>query len=381
VARALDAALGARGTLISLAEATDKPGIGDRAGHPQLRPAHDANPPVGEEPTATGATSVDESVDDTSFRDEAVWTPETASPEAVGQLRQILVVYARADNLVGPLHVIDPLLAHLRSLKRLLGVTRAEARVDLLAVAARYAEFAGWLFQDCGRMNAAQRCCDRALEWAHESGERLMVSYTLMRKSNLASAVGDGPRAVGLAQAALRGDGRLPARARALALRQLAHGHALIRDVRECERALDAAREELIDPAPHEHDDDGLAGYCTLEYIDMEEAQCRLVLDQPDTAVRVISDALESWPFGYRRDQGLHLARLALAHASVGDLAQSAAAAFDALAVARATGSARTARELRRLITQWPTAPARAELAEALNRLPSCGRVPPDGSP
>jgi hypothetical protein len=316
-----------------------------------------------------------------SLRGEAVWTPEAASPEAVGQLRRILVIYSRTDNLVGPLHVIDPLLSHLKSVKRLLSVTEAEARVDLLTVAARYAEFAGWLLQDCGRMNAAERCSDRALEWAHESGEHLMVSYTLMRKSNLASAVGDGPRAVGLAQAALRGDGRLPARARALALRQLAHGHALIGDVRECERALDCARGELADSAPHEHDDGGLTGYCTLEYIDMEEAQCRLVLDQPDKAVRVISDALESWPSGYRRDQGLHLARLALAHAVVGDLAQSAAAAFDALAVARATGSARTARELRRLITQWPPAPARAELAESLNRLPSFGQAPPGGSP
>jgi hypothetical protein len=46
-----------------------------------------------------------------------------------------------------------------------------------LQVGARYAEFASWLNQDSGNARAATHWADRAMEWAQEAGNPLMVSY------------------------------------------------------------------------------------------------------------------------------------------------------------------------------------------------------------
>ena len=212
----------------------------------------------------------------------AVSVPRRVDPEAVGRLGTILTEYAKIDNLLGPAHLLDLTSLHLDFISELLTVASGEGRTELLTVGARYAEFTGWLHQDAGDPQAAAYWSDRAMGWAQAADNDLMVSYVLMRKSNQASSLGDAPRTLGLARAALRGQDRLSPRARALALRQEARGHALSGDPTGCARALDAARDQAAAPDDQGEEDRILTGYCTSAFVEMEAADCAMLLGQPD---------------------------------------------------------------------------------------------------
>jgi hypothetical protein len=167
-----------------------------------------------------------------------------------------------------------------------------------------------------------------------------------MRLSLQAAAAGDAARTSALAEAALR-----PAPhplLRALALRQVARGHALAGDAAGCERALDAARAAVVagsEPGPELR---SLAGYCTPAYVELEAADCWLRLGRPQGAVTVLEATLPTWPAAQRRDRGVHLARLAAAYTACDEPEKARAAAVEAAALAEQTGSARIADELAR---------------------------------
>jgi tetratricopeptide (TPR) repeat protein len=252
-------------------------------------------------------------------------------------------------------------------------VASGEGRAELLTVGARYAEFAGWLYQDAGDPQEAAYWSDRAMGWAQAADNDLMVSYVLMRKSNQASSQGDAPRTLGLARAALRGQDRLSPRARALALRQEARGHALSRDATGCARALDAAREQAAVPEDQGEEDRILTGYCTPAFIEMEAADCAMLLDQPDQAVVTFRHGLAILPAQYQRDRAVNLARLAVAYAASQEPELACAVAQETAALVHGTWSARAVAELRRLptlLSRWPNSAPVAELEATLAALP-----------
>ena len=80
------------------------------------------------------------------------------------------------------------------------------------------------------------------MTWATEAGDEVMVAYTLTRQADQAADRRDAAAAVGLAQAALRRP--IPARVRAVAFQQQAHGHAIAGEEAATFRALDHALEE-----------------------------------------------------------------------------------------------------------------------------------------
>jgi len=134
-----------------------------------------------------------------------------------------------------------------------------------------------------------------------------------MRKANIASDLGSPDRALGLTIAAMRDASKLSPRIRAIVLGQQARAYALRGDAGECARSLDAAMREVTRP---DADSDTLALYCTPAYIGMNTAICWIYLNQPGRAIPVFEKALATWPVFMRRDQGLCLTRLAIAHAS-----------------------------------------------------------------
>jgi hypothetical protein len=303
----------------------------------------------------------------------AISTPQRVDREAVGRLGTILTEYAKIDNLLGPAHLRALTSLHLRFIGELLTVASGEGRAELLTVGARYAEFAGWLYQDAGDPQAAAYWSDRAMGWAQAAGNDLMVCYVLMRKSNQASSQGDAPRTLGLARAALRGQDRLSPRARALALRQEARGHALSGDPTGCARALDAARDEAAAPEDQGEEDRILTGYCTPAFIEMEAADCAMLLGQPHQAVVTFQHGLAILPAEYQRDRAVNLARLAVAYATSQEPELACAVAQEAAAIVASTWSARAVAELRRLPTLlagWPDSAAAAELEATLAALP-----------
>lgn len=295
----------------------------------------------------------------------------SGAPELAAHLRRVLAEYASLDNLIGPSSLLAVVPAQLAAVEQLLGVASPAASGELLGVAARCAELAGWVHQDAGDLRAADRWTARAVDYALAGRDTRLVSYIVMRRSNVASDAGDAPRALGLAQAALREGDRLTPQLRAVALRQEAHGHALRGDGPACARALDDAMGEVLAGGNPEPEFD-LTAYCTPGYIGMEAASCWIQLGQPKRAIATLEDGLTTWPPGYKRDLGLCLARLAVAHAADRDLEQAEAVGQQAIAVVRETHSARTLRELVRLDTllrQWDGAPEATDLRRALREV------------
>jgi hypothetical protein len=303
-------------------------------------------------------------------------------PDVAAPLRRVLAEYAAIDNLVGPGRLLPLLPAQLALLEDLLRRVDGDARLELLDVAARGAEFLGWLYQDAGDPGAAAVWSGRALDYALQLGDPRLVSYVLMRKSNIASDAQDGGTALDLARAALRDWDRLTPRLRAVALRQEAHAHALRRDALACARALDRAMTWVMDGRSGGPEFD-LTAYCTPAYVGMEAAASWIQLGRPKQAIATFEQRLTVWPPGYKRDLGLCLARLAVAHAAARDLERAQAVGQQAAAVVRETRSARSVRELARLdgeVARWGTVPEMAELRRTLREVTGPA-YPPDRAP
>ena len=302
--------------------------------------------------------------------------------EVAGSLRNVLVAFSSVDNLTGPGSLLSAVPAQLAVVEHLLSAAPAAVRGALLDVAARCAELAGWVHQDAGDLRMADQWTARAADYALGSGDPRLMSYVLMRRSNVASDAEDADRALALAQAALRDGDRLTPQLRAVALRQEAHAHALRGDATACARALDRAMAEVVAPAPGEAEFD-LTGYCTPGYIGMEAAACWLQLGQPKQAIATFENRLSTWPAGFKRDLGLCLARLAVAHAAHRELEHASAVGQRAVGVVREARSARALRELARLDTllgEWKGASEATEVRRALRTLlPSA--TPATGTP
>jgi tetratricopeptide (TPR) repeat protein len=279
-------------------------------------------------------------------------------------LNDMLAQYVRTDNLLGPRPLLATVTAQLYFVNYLRTMAPDRARTRLFEIAAHYAEFAGWLHQDAGDLRAAEYWTDRSLEWALASQSSQMISYVLTRKSNQASALSDSSQTLALAQAALREMHRLNPRTRirALALRQVARGHALEGNADAALGALDQARICVSDLSSESDNDRSLAGYCTPAYIELEAADCWILLRRPRQAVALFERTLATWPDLYRRDRAVHLARLAVAYAADNELDHARSLAQEATALGNETGSARATDELHR-VTQYTKAPITLEIA------------------
>jgi hypothetical protein len=108
--------------------------------------------------------------------------------EVAGHLRRAFAEFSTADWLLGPRLVLASVTGHLALVEQLLARMSSDRSLELLSLGARYAEFSSWLHQDLGDPRAASLWDDRAMEWAHEARDSVMVSYVLARKSDQAAA-------------------------------------------------------------------------------------------------------------------------------------------------------------------------------------------------
>jgi tetratricopeptide (TPR) repeat protein len=244
--------------------------------------------------------------------------------------------------------------------------SRGAVRRDLLKLAFRYNEFAGWLYQDAGEPDQAMRYTDQSSEYALEIGRTEETAYVLMRKADIAADLDSPDRAARLAQAALREPGRVSPRLRALVLRLRGRANAQLGDAGECARSLDAALTEVARP---NDGPDGLTDYCTPSYIGMEAASCWGTLGRFDTAVTAYERSLQAWPDALRRDHGLCLARLANAYAGREDVEQACAVGRQAVDVIRAATSSRALSELQRVRVRLAPWRRHAEVSDLSDRI------------
>jgi transcriptional regulator with XRE-family HTH domain len=295
--------------------------------------------------------------------------PVAHASEVADHLARAFPELSTEDWLLGPHHVLGTVGGHLDLIQQLLPNLAGARRGRLLQVGARYAEFASWLNQDSGNVRAATHWADRAMEWAQEVGNPHMVSYVLVRKADQAAATRDMPRTIGLAQSALQHGRRLTSRGRAVALQQLAVGHALAGNEVACQRALDTAA-QLAERSQQEHDE-GPGRYCTPAYVEIQRAATWIELGRPERAITLLEDSLARLPSVHRRDRGVYLARLASAYALSGSPDTSVPKGWEAWTVAQATGSRRITTELGQLgsrLTRWESMP---EVSQLLKELPA----------
>ena len=293
--------------------------------------------------------------------------PVAHANEIVDHLARAFPELSTADWLLGPHQVLPTVGGHLDLVQQLLPNLAGGKRRRLLQVGARFAEFASWLNQDSGNVRAATRWADQAMEWAQEAGEAALVSYVLVRKADQAVAARDAARTTGLAQTALQYRRRLTSRGQAVALQQLAVGHALAGNEVASQRALDRAAQ--LAERSQQQGDEGPGRYCTPDYVEIQRAATWIELGRPERAITLFEDSLARLPSVHRRDRGVYLARLASAYALSGSPDLSVRKGWEAVSVAQATGSRRITTELGQLrarLAPWERTPQVGQLVKEL---------------
>lgn len=269
-------------------------------------------------------------------------------PEMVERLLDLRAALVQTDSLLGPGRLLTTVCEQISLIEDHLAVAAVNVRTELYMVGALYAEFAGWLFDDAGRLGAGRAWSDRALGWAHAAGCDELVSYVLMRKAQQAMLVSQAGMVISLAQAAQRVGSRASDRVLASVAQQEAHGHALAGDERAATVAL-ARAYDMVTDAPPADDRVGLAAHCDIGYVHAQRGSCMVRLGRSRAAVDAFDEALTCWPSDYRRERGLYLARKSRALVSAGEPYEAATTGSEALDIARTTGSTRTLDELRDL--------------------------------
>ncbi|WP_405749339.1 hypothetical protein OG232_04370 [Streptomyces sp. NBC_01411] len=234
-------------------------------------------------------------------------------------------------------------------LQELLERADQPVREEALLLAARYAESAAWLHEDCAAdaADAAQAAhwTAQAMTWSVEAGDDAMTAWTLFRRAQQATASGQSAPSISLSRAVQRYDHVLTPQMRAAALQQEAHGYALAGDEVACHRLIDQAESFAAQPESAGDGRSGHGDFATPAYLEGQRANCWLLLGRADLAVPILSTALAAMPQIYRRDRGLLQARLATAHARTGEVGQGVDHARQALNVARSGGSTRVLHE------------------------------------
>jgi tetratricopeptide (TPR) repeat protein len=287
-------------------------------------------------------------------------------PDMVQYFRNVFTEHLLADNLMGPHHLVDVVRAQTTLLDQMLPNARGDVRQDLLMLAFRYNEFAGWLYQDACNPDQAMRYTDRSMEYAMEIGESRERAYVLMRKADIAADLDHPDRVIGLTQAALRNPAQVVPQVKALVLRLRGRAYARLGNAGECARALDSAYEEVLRPSDGP---DGLTDYCTPSYIGMEAANCWSKLGRFDAAITAYRRSLPNWPDALRRDHGLCLARLSTAYAGQGDIEGACTAGRQAVDVVRSATSSRALSELQRVRVRLAPMRRHAEVSDLSDRI------------
>ncbi len=211
--------------------------------------------------------------------------------ELLAHLRVQWHLFVKADNLFGPRYALSGVLLHVQLLDELLVSARASARTEFVTLAAQYAESAAWLYEDSGDLAAAATYNSRAMEWAHEADDHLLLAWTLFRRSQQATYWADAVRVVGRSQAARRNAAVLTPPMCAAIAAQEAHGYALDGDEDQVQRLLDESHQwAATDTAGDARE--GHGSFCTATYIELQRAACWLRMGNPQRAIELYETTL-----------------------------------------------------------------------------------------
>ncbi|MEU8772901.1 helix-turn-helix transcriptional regulator [Streptomyces sp. NPDC048606] len=247
-----------------------------------------------------------------------------------------------------PATLLPVLESQTRAVVALLSTGAPRERRPLLVLASRFAEFAGWMAQEAGRVRAALAWTADAVLLAQAGEDPHLASYALVRRALVTLYDGDHAATVGLAGQA-RHDRRLPPRIRGLAAQREAQGHALAGDELACMRALEQAGRSLA-AARDEAAPGPVIGTTNLaDPAAMVTGWCLYDLGSPREAAQVLDREFLRIPANALRARTRYGFRRALAHAASGEIEHSCAIARELLDMSVAAPSATVRTDIRRL--------------------------------
>lgn len=273
--------------------------------------------------------------------------------------------YRTLGTMTSPAALLAPVIAQVHMLRTLGAENPEPIRSELLLLAARVAEYAGWMWQEAGREADARRWTDRAVALAGGRDPHL-ASFALFRHAEIALYQHDPIRTVELARRAQQ-DRSVGPRILGLAARCEAQGHALAGDVRGFEQALDRAATLL---AIRDHNYGPVLGSMSVpDEIALVRGWALYDLGRPGDAAEVLDQQLAVIPPSALRARARFGVRRALAHARNGDIDQACVAAREVLSDAAHVDSATIRldlRELNRTLGRWHTHGAVRDLRQEL---------------
>lgn len=287
---------------------------------------------------------------------------ETTFTVLFGQLRQL-------GQRVFPGALSPMLIAQTQTLRSLAAAARDPARSVLLGLAARYAEYTGWIAQEMGDDHAALWWTDQAVRMAEAAGQPEMGAYALVRRALVGMYRGDAAETIDLARMA-QSDPRASERVRGLAALREAQGYALTADGSHCHEALERGREHMA----HAADEPATAMLGTSTVADpaaMVTGWCLHDLGRPADAAAVLDREIVRLPDDAYKARTRFAARRALAYATGGEVDHACQLTGELLTEAQQLSSATIRLDLVRLsraLNRWPShAPVRS-LQPDLNR-------------
>ncbi|MEV6867261.1 helix-turn-helix domain-containing protein [Streptosporangium subroseum] len=291
-----------------------------------------------------------------------------SSRSVISGLRHVLTGQIQAEAIMGPLLLISTIQDQVPVVGQVCQVTRGADRAEALNFASELLEFRGWLHQDLGDFTRATMWTNKALDYAMELGDQRVISYILMRKSIIATEVGDYGHGLGLANTALTNSDALTPRLRAVILRTRATANAHLGEAADSARDSEKALVEAIAGMAQSESD--RAPYCTPAYIAMETGATRVLLGEATAAIPIFEASRSQWAESSQaRDHVLFLTRMATAYAIAGEREHACAVTEDAISRMQALRSSRVTAQLAALrghLAQWS---AEVSVADLLTRL------------
>jgi tetratricopeptide (TPR) repeat protein len=277
--------------------------------------------------------------------------------------------YRRLDRQLGAASVFDDSTHHLQRITRLKDASMTtEHRRRLAAAAGEVASLAAWQALDLGRPGAAWSYYTLAARAAREAGQRELHAYVVAETSYVLLFGGQVREALSLVKRARHLARGTSPRLRAWLAAAHAEVAAIAGNAADSLRALDQADEAF------QHVEPG-SGPSWLTYFDQAhlvrwKGHCLVLVGQPETALAMLQEALDSVDASFVRARAGALVDLATLHFRQGDVDATCDVLARAFRLARETQSTKNQRriiEVRRRLRPWNATGAVRDLDELLD--------------
>lgn len=312
-------------------------------------------------PTSAAAAACDAAIGAGGVLVELAETARRSSPvDSPAKVDALVVGYARIleelkdiGRSSGPRFVDAPLRSIARTLTDSAAHAEPDRRDEVWLLASKVAEYTGWMAQEAGNFSEALRWTDLAVRWGANGGDRSMAAYALVRRAFIAEHRGDPPTAISLAGQAAEH----PAATQLIcahAARREAQGHASVGDHGACREALERSRGHA-----HQDNRNGARWGPRIENGNprLIEASCMTSLGRFEQAADIFAFELDRHPVAPQDNNSRtrFTIRRATAMAGIDHLDQACSAIEALLPMIRNLDSATIRSELGRFVAQTRT--------------------------